>query len=333
MGTFDNRVTGDNETAILGISERYTGVWGESRGGASGVYGRSPAWHGVFGESDTNTGVLGRSATLYGVHGVSTSSTGTLGQSTSGFGMHGTSASNTGVVGQSTSGVGVEGGSERGDGVVGRGRRGVVGVSETYQGVFGSSRDNAGVVGESESFHAVFGVSRSINNAGLFGGNTGGGWAGIFDGRVSVTGNLYVGGDVRPLGADVAEEFEVETGATVLPGMVVRLGDGGGLEPADRPYETAVIGIVSGAPGFRPAMVLDTGGGGSRLPVALVGKVMCWVDADRGPVRRGDLLTSSPTPGHAMCADAGRGTGSLVGKALAVLTHGQALLPVLTMLR
>lgn len=333
MGTFENLVSGDNETAILGISERYTGVWGESRGGASGVYGRSPGWHGVFGESDTNTGVLGQSKTLYGVHGVSTSSTGTIGESSSGFGVHGTSDSNTGVVGQSTSGVGVEGRSQRGDGVVGRGRRGVVGTSETYQGVFGSSRDNAGVVGESEAFHAVFGVSRSINNAGLFGGNTGGGWAGMFDGRVSVSGNLYVGGDVRPLGADVAEEFDVEEGATVLPGMVVRLGEGGGLEPADQPYETAVIGIVSGAPGFRPGMVLDTGGGGRRMPVALVGKVMCWVDADRGAVRRGDLLTASPTPGHAMCADADRATGSLVGKALAVLHQGKALVPVLTMLR
>lgn len=333
MGTFENTVSGDNETAILGVSEKYTGIWGESRGGASGVYGRSPGWHGVFGESDTNTGVLGQSKTLYGVHGVSTSSTGTIGESESGFGVHGTSRTSTGIVGQSTSGVGIEGGSQQGDGVVGRGRRGVVGTSETYQGVFGWSRDNAGVVGESDTFHAVFGISRGINNAGVFGGNTGGGWAGIFDGRVSVTGNLYVGGDVRPLGADVAEEFDVEEGAAVRTGMVVRLGDAGGLEPADQPYETAVIGIVSGAPGFRPGMVLDARQGRHRLPVALVGKVMCWVDADRGAVRRGDLLTASPTPGHAMRADAERATGSLVGKALAVLDQGQALVPVLAMLR
>jgi len=72
MGTFENKVSGDKETAIFAVSERYTGIWGESNGGASGVYGRSPAWHGVFGESDSNTGVLGQSKAQFGVHGLST---------------------------------------------------------------------------------------------------------------------------------------------------------------------------------------------------------------------------------------------------------------------
>jgi hypothetical protein len=239
----------------------------------------------------------------------------------------------TGVWGEATNGAGVVGKDNGGgDGVTGEGRRGVVGRSTTYQGVYGWSRDNAGVVGESAAFHAVFGISGGLNNAGVFGGNTGGGWAGIFDGRVSVTGNLYVGGDVRPLGADVAEEFEVEDGADVRPGCVVRLGDSGGLRPVERPYDTSVLGIVSGAAGYRPGLVLDTGQG-HRLPIALVGKVMCWVDADLAAVGRGDLLTTSPTPGHAMRARASRATGSLVGKALDALPSGRGLLPVLVALR
>lgn len=239
-----------------------------------------------------------------------------------------------GVWGETTNGVGVVGKDNGGgDGVSGEGRRGVVGRSATYQGVYGWSRDNAGVVAESETFHAVFGVSKGINNAGVFGGNTGGGWAGMFDGRVSVTGNLYVGGDVRPLGADVAEEFDVEDGADVQPGCVVRLGDSGGLRPVERPYDTSVVGIVSGATGYRPGLVLDTAPGGRRLPVALVGKVMCWVDADVAPVGPGDLLTTSPTPGHAMRAEASRAVGSLVGKALGALPRGRALVPVLAVLR
>src|SRR5689334_14992641 len=61
MATFENKVSGENEPAIFAVSEKYTGIWGESLGGASGVYGRSPSWHGVFGESETNTGVLGQS--------------------------------------------------------------------------------------------------------------------------------------------------------------------------------------------------------------------------------------------------------------------------------
>ena len=125
MGTFENRVSGDGEPAILAVSAKYTGIWGESQGGGSGVYGRSPGWHGVFGESDSNTGVLGQSTTLYGVHGVSVSSTGSLGQSDSGFGLHGTSLTSTGVVGHSDSGFGVHGKSKSTTAGVGQSETGV----------------------------------------------------------------------------------------------------------------------------------------------------------------------------------------------------------------
>lgn len=246
-----------------------------------------------------------------------------------------------GVWGETSGGAGVVGKDDTGgDGVVGEGRRGVVGKSPTYQGVYGWSRDNAGLVGESDTFHAVFGISKGLNNAGIFGANTGGGWAGIFDGRVSVTGNLYIGGDVRPTGADIAEEFDVEDGADVPAGCVVRLGDGGGLVPVDEAYDVRVLGVVSGAPGYRPGLVLDTvpdgtaeHNSGQRSAIALVGKVMCRVDADRAPVRRGDLLTTSPTPGHAMRAEPSRAVGSLIGKALGERLNGQGLVPVLVALR
>ena len=35
-------------------------------------------------------------------------------------------------------------------------------------------------------------------------------------------------------------------------------------------------------------------------PVALTGRVYCWADASSNPVKPGDLLTTSDTPGHAM---------------------------------
>ena len=81
------------------------------------------------------------------------------------------------------------------------------------------------------------------------------------------------------------------------------LGDAeGALVASSRAYDRRVAGVISGAGDFRPGLVLDKhrAPGGNRQPVALMGKVFCKVDAAFGAVEVGDLLTSSPTPGHAM---------------------------------
>ena len=68
------------------------------------------------------------------------------------------------------------------------------------------------------------------------------------------------------------------------------------------------------------------------MQVALTGLVECKVDADYGTVRAGDLLTTSPTPGHAMRAsDATPGT--IVGKALEGQETGTGVIRVLVMMR
>lgn len=60
----------------------------------------------------------------------------------------------------------------------------------------------------------------------------------------------------------------------------------------------------------------------------------CNVDATWGPVELGDMLTTSPTPGHAMRAgDALRAPGAIIGKALGRLDEGRGLIPVLVALR
>jgi hypothetical protein len=60
-----------------------------------------------------------------------------------------------------------------------------------------------------------------------------------------------------------------------------------------------------------------------------MGKVYCKVDADLAPIVAGDLLTSSPTPGHAMrVIDRSRAYGAVVGKALSSLARGEDLIPV-----
>ncbi len=58
----------------------------------------------------------------------------------------------------------------------------------------------------------------------------------------------------------------------------------------------------------------------------------CKVDAGYGSVRPGDLLTTSPTPGHAMLALDPR-PGTILGKALESLDAGTGLIKVLVMLR
>jgi hypothetical protein len=66
----------------------------------------------------------------------------------------------------------------------------------------------------------------------------------------------------------------------------------------------------------------------------LLGKVFCKVDAQYGAVEVGDLLTTSPTPGHAMKAsDPAKAFGAVIGKALRPLTEGHSLIPILIALQ
>jgi len=71
-----------------------------------------------------------------------------------------------------------------------------------------------------------------------------------------------------------------------------------------------------------------------RMPLALVGRVYCKVDAGYSSVGVGDLLTTSPTPGHAMKAkDQTMAFGAVIGKALSRLDCGKGLIPVLVALQ
>ncbi|HEY9604311.1 MAG TPA: hypothetical protein V6C85_22035 [Allocoleopsis sp.] len=60
----------------------------------------------------------------------------------------------------------------------------------------------------------------------------------------------------------------------------------------------------------------------------------CKVDADIAPVQIGDLLTTSPTKGHAQkVLDRPQAMGAIVGKALGSLDKGKGKIPVLVMLQ
>lgn len=126
-------------------------------------------------------------------------------------------------------------------------------------------------------------------------------------------------GDIVLRNADVAEEFAVATGAAAAPGMVMRLNEAGDLVPTEAPMDLGVVGVVSGAGDYRPAIVLDRKPEiEGRCAIALMGKVCVAVTDEGGPIRVGDLLTSSSTPGHAMrVRSRAEAAGAVIGKALA----------------
>jgi hypothetical protein len=107
------------------------------------------------------------------------------------------------------------------------------------------------------------------------------------------------------------------------------------LQESQQAYDKRVAGVISGAGDLRPGIVLDKQQTqGNRMPIALLGKVYCKVDARNSPVEVGDLLTTSSTPGHAMkAADPLKAFGSVIGKALRPLAAGQGMVPILIALQ
>ena len=141
-------------------------------------------------------------------------------------------------------------------------------------------------------------------------------------------------------GSDLAEPYKIAPAAQVQPrpGLVVSIDPDqtGQMRVATRPYDNAVGGIISGAGGVQPGVILRQTGtvADGTLPIASVGRVWCWCDADAGgAITPGDLLTTSATPGHAMrVRDHDRARGAILGKAMSPLRSGKGLVLVLVTL-
>jgi len=145
-------------------------------------------------------------------------------------------------------------------------------------------------------------------------------------------------------GADLSEKFDVMAGKNpasaeeVQPGMVVAIDpvNPGKLRLTRRAYDRHVAGVISGAGGVQPGMTMGQEGtlADGKHPVALGGRVYVWVDATRGAVKPGDLLTTSATPGHAMkAANTSKAQGAIIGKAMTGLKRGKGLVLTLVTLR
>jgi hypothetical protein len=109
------------------------------------------------------------------------------------------------------------------------------------------------------------------------------------------------------------------------------------MKVAGRAYDRTVAGIISGANGVNPGITLRQKGtvADGELPVASIGRVWCWCDADaNGSIEAGDMLTTSDTPGHAMkVTDFAHANGAVIGKAMSRLKSGRGLVLVLVSLK
>ena len=332
-----------NHGAVVGVHDGGgIGVYGESLG--TGIVGKStggPSGIGVYGESAQFNGVRGvahnpNHGAVVGVH------------NNNGAAVFGTSGG-IGVQGESTNAAGYGGYFSNTAGGIALGVGGNLQVSGT-----GSVVTTVRSVNE----RAILSLDSKIGGSNYIW-NLESGFAGqagrfaIYDRtaqreRLGIGPDGVVGIDVLQIrgGADFSENFDVNTAPVeenqttvgIEPGMVVSIdpANPGKLLLSSQAYDRRVAGIISGAGGVKPGMVMSQEGTiahGSH-PVALSGRVYCLVDASQGAIEPGDLLTTSNIPGYAMkVADPAKAQGAIIGKAMTPLTKGKGLVLVLVSLQ
>jgi hypothetical protein len=340
---------GDDRYGVVGVSSTPfhitlapgAGVRGANTSSGNGVYGFSAEGDGVRGVSN---GSLDGPTDLVigaGVYGLA-AQTGAVenyggyfeAEGNSGRAVYGI-ASNVVQTGETNYGGYFESGGGNGIGALG----------------YASSTNNMGrVVGVYGKVDATINAFSGYFEGGrsYFSGNVGIGTESP-NAKLHVNGDAIIGGDTTTGvltitgGSDLAEPFVVSghggEDAGIAPGMVLSIDPEhpGKLRLAKESYDRKVAGIISGAKGLSPGMVMKderhefTDGG---HPVALTGRVWCWCDAGSGSIQPGDLLTTSDTVGHAMkVIDYARAQGAIIGKAMTSLDSGRGMVLVLVSLQ
>ncbi len=151
-------------------------------------------------------------------------------------------------------------------------------------------------------------------------------------------------------GADLSEKFDIskphnlkefidkEEDFQIDSGMVACIDpeNPGKLLISSQAYDRTVAGIISGAGDVQPGMLMGQKGSAAdgEYPVALTGRVYCKADATYGPIKPGDLLTTSDTPGYVMkVRDYDKAHGATIGKAMSSLDEGTGLVLTLVSLQ
>jgi hypothetical protein len=148
--------------------------------------------------------------------------------------------------------------------------------------------------------------------------------------HIDASGAFVTGSDLAESLPTVGNLTDYEAGDV----LVISTQHPGGVERCSQPYHTAVIGVYSTRPGLLGA---DKDGhteiGPNEIPVAIVGVAPTKVSAENGPIQPGDLLTTSSTSGHAMKAGPNPPIGTILGKAMGVLSEGTGVMKALVTLQ
>ncbi|MGA7313781.1 MAG: hypothetical protein WBX22_07385, partial [Silvibacterium sp.] len=132
-------------------------------------------------------------------------------------------------------------------------------------------------------------------------------------------------------GGDYAESVDVSgdrTNYSLGDVLVIDPDRAGKFLKSAEVYSTTVMGIYSTRPGV-VGRRQTTPKSPEEVPMAMVGIVPAKVSAENGPVRPGDLLVTSSTPGYAMKGtDRTRMLGAVIGKALGSVESGVGVIEV-----
>jgi hypothetical protein len=337
------RATGSGGAAVVGLAtgSGAFGVYGESATGRA-VYGKSVGSRGVYGESTNGEGVFGISTNASGVHGIANNASGVGGyfQNNSGGGtallVDGSGKilfSGTGFVGigtiNPTTPLHIEGSG---------------GIAATIKSI--NERAILALDSSPAGQRRVWTLESGFSGTpGLFA---------IFDqtadrARLTIDAAGTVGVKVLEIqgGGDFSENFDVREAGGPKAGLVSTEVERGLLVSIDqenpgklvvsrRAYDRRVAGIISGAGGISPGLVMGQKGSiaDGKHPVAMTGRVWAYCDARRNPINPGDLLTTSATPGHAMrVRNYDKAQGAIIGKAMTGLKGGRGLVLVLVSLQ
>jgi hypothetical protein len=292
-----NAITATAHTAIgcKATSISSTGVWGQSTS-SRGVYGASTSGDGVVGFSKDGNGVSASSQNGDAIVAVSSKFRDAIvGVSTNGNALNATCSgsghaleaiqSGTGhavVVRQTGTGWGIMNTVESGLGIYCTSTSGI--------GMKVASFSNIGLEALSSSGDIIHGTQiQGIGTDIRF--------------RVLNNGNVRCDGAFTGGGADLAEAFDFEGAREHYePGdvLVISADSDAKITLSNTPYSHMVVGVYATKPGVLLAHTAAEDDISSLIPVGVVGVVPTKVCIENGPIRRGDLLTTSSTSGHAM---------------------------------
>ncbi|MDB5163917.1 MAG: hypothetical protein JWS12_535 [Candidatus Saccharibacteria bacterium] len=213
-----------------------------------------------------------------------------------------TCTTRAGGAGGNTSSVTFGGAANGGSGAGVAGTAGTAGVGSGGYGGGGGASNNAGAGG-----------------AGAVGGVEGGGGGGGGAGETTTGGIGGIGGagevriwTLRGTGADLAEIY-CSNDTSLAPGNTVAIDPSlqAGVRKTTKAYDSTALGTISTSPGLVTGATEETCA--KPVLVALAGRVPVKVNAQNGPIKAGDLLTASSTPGEAMKATK---AGTIIGQAI-----------------